>query len=154
MEGVNKVPFKHNSAVVQIKTNIAEHEHISWFPKGYTKDTTVPSQSVNIFGEYDPMYMKESSITTQLAYDFKIPYLKFVDDMVKFSTHVASSITKFDENSKWMSRIYYSKRDEQKVLKIYYYDEKICKWVDGEFKEEREKIEIHIEYKTDFKLVS
>lgn len=170
MEGVNEVPFKHNSAVVQIETNIAKHEHISWFPEGYTKGNTVPSQSVYIFGNYDPKYGGgKPSDKRQFAYNFKIPYLKFVDDMVKFNMY-GNSITMLDENSKWMSKIYYSKNTKtqyvpkmmrtalkeycQKGLNILYYDDKLRKWVDGEFKEEGNKIVIHIEYDSDSRYVS
>lgn len=163
MEGVNEVPFKHNSAVVQIETNIAKHEHISWFPEGYTKGNTVPSQSVYIFGNYDPMEYDPTykDGKTQLAYKFKIPYLKIVDDMLNFNMYSAS-IVKFNEKSKFMSKIYLDQEDNlnarrkygQIVLKIKYYDEKLRTWVDGEFKKGTFEIGIHITYYDSNKKVS
>lgn len=144
MENVNERLFKHNSEVVKIQTNIEKHDHNSWFPKGYTKYRTVPRESMYIFGEYGPIYKdRKSNKNIQLAYDFKIPYLEFVDDMLNFRI-ITARITKLDKNGEQISDIYYNLYE--KSLKVDYYNDKV-KWVDGEFKGKKIDVRYVSQYK-------
>lgn len=152
MEDVNERLFKHNSEVVTIQTIFKKHDHNSWLPTLYTREgyrkyrTTVPKDSMYIFRKYKARNINND---IQLAYDFKIPYLKFVDDMLKFRINTAL-ITKLAGNSKPISYIYYNKAKQ--ILNIHYDDDEHTQWVYGEFKKQNNEISIAVEYTAKFKV--
>lgn len=140
MEGVETVPFKHNSQVVEIKRNIDEHFQFTWFPEFYYKENiTVPSQSIFIYGKYDVKYKddskgygtynakyKDEKGERELGYRFKEPYRTFVEDMVPKSFEYPT-LVRFNENSQWIAKV----SSSIYKLSIEYYD---TIWKTGIFK--------------------